>query len=343
MSMLASNRQKENANWASRLLDRPLKKSCALFLRGKINPLTLRWTGPRGYELSKTLVIAGSPRSGTTWLAELVCMIPDSALLFEPLNLHRVSLARLAGFNWRTYVDQNEKWAKGEEFLETVLRGKLLNAWTTSHIPLKRSLCVRRWVVKFVRANMMLRWLGDRFPIPAPLFIIRHPCATVASQLQQKWSKPMGAPQVPKFMAAYPQFTEVLEKLHEPEEFLAVRWCIENYAPLAGAHPHPFQIVSYEGLVRDGRKELQRIFETWNIELPKQTLTQLENPSMTTKKRSLQLRGVDRLESWKRVLSADQIDRILRIVKAFGLDFYGEASQPDYDRLHGSSPLSTSI
>ncbi len=39
------------------------------------------------------------------------------------------------------------------------------------------------------------------------------------------------------------------------------------------------------------------------------------------------------LSKWRRRLSTDQVDRILRIAHAFELDFYGEALEPEYEKL----------
>jgi hypothetical protein len=39
------------------------------------------------------------------------------------------------------------------------------------------------------------------------------------------------------------------------------------------------------------------------------------------------------LSKWKDALSSKQIDRILDIAETYGLDFYSQEIEPDYDRL----------
>ena len=109
------------ANWASRAI------------RGSFNPWLLQCTELRDYDLSNTLVVAGSARTGTTWLAELVSTCPRSALIFEPLHPLRVPQAAAAGFRGgKNFLEPDEAWPEGEEFLKMALRGKIRNRWTTS-------------------------------------------------------------------------------------------------------------------------------------------------------------------------------------------------------------------
>lgn len=60
----------------------------------------------------------------------------------------------------------------------------------------------------------------------------------------------------------------------------------------------------------------------------------LKVPSASTKERSNVLTGKDPLEGWTENLTQEQIERILRVVSTFGLDFYGEDLEPDYSRLY---------
>lgn len=308
-------------------------------IRARLNPLLVKCFSARNYDLRQTLVVAGGTRSGSTWLAELVGTIPSSAVLFEPLHVANVPEAAAAGFTWRTFVRPGEEWPEGEAFLERVLQGKIINWQTTSHMGLRSAIHPKTWVVKFVHANLLLGWMLDKFPIRPPALIIRHPCATVVSRSQQAWKPPCHPPCIPKFLETYPQFTNVLEELTDVVEFRAALWCIDYFAPLALPRPYPFHIVAYEQLVRDGRRELSRLFNRWEIELPAQARERLTVCSQTTQKHSHLHGGEDPLGGWRERLPPDQIAKVLRVVEAFGLDFYTDALEPDYDRLYGDHPL----
>ncbi|HEX4932048.1 MAG TPA: hypothetical protein VFV33_02645, partial [Gemmatimonadaceae bacterium] len=43
--------------------------------------------------------------------------------------------------------------------------------------------------------------------------------------------------------------------------------------------------------------------------------------------------GADPRTGWRQRLDDEQVERILRVVRAFGIDFYDEATEPDLRRL----------
>lgn len=310
-----------------------------LRLHGILVPLLLKLNASSGYRMEETLVIAGAPRAGTTWLAELVNMVPGSSILFEPLHLGQVPQARRAGFKWETMVARGTDWPEGEMFLQKVLLGKLRNSWTMSHVSLAQACHTRLWIVKFVRANMLLDWFAHTFPIRPPALIIRHPCACIASYLQKGWPQPAKAPADHEFFRVYPHLHGVCEGLGSVEEYIAVSWCMEYYAALTVEPPLPFHLVCYERLVRDGLEELTKLFEAWGLPLPDEAKARLQKPSMTTASFSQVSKGGDPLKGWQRYFSPQQGAKILDVVRGFGLDFYNEDPEPDYERLYSQSPV----
>ncbi|MGV1098216.1 sulfotransferase [Thiovibrio sp. JS02] len=316
-----------------------LRPQLELLSRGILVPLLLRMYEEKNYDLSNTLVITGAPRAGTTWLAELVNSIPGSSILFEPLHLGRVPEARKAGFKWETIVHEGTDWPEGERYLRDVLSGKVRNSWTMSHVSLAQARHTKLWIVKFVRANMMLGWLAHTFPIRPPALIIRHPCASIASYLQKGWARPEKPPADHEFFRLHPHLRSVCDGLETVEEFIAVAWCMEYYMALLAPPPLPFHLVCYERLVRNGLEELAKLFDVWNLPLPAEVRSRLFKPSMTTAAFSQVSKGKDPLAGWQRYFSPEQSQRILAVVRAFGLDFYDKEPEPDYERLYSSSPV----
>ncbi len=92
-----------------------------------INPYILSVTKPKFNDYSKVMIISGSPRSGTTWLGELISNIPKSIMLFEPLNLNHNPKALQQGFKWRTYINSKTIDKNANEFFTNLLKGKNLN------------------------------------------------------------------------------------------------------------------------------------------------------------------------------------------------------------------------
>ena len=78
----------------------------------------------KDFDLNDTIILAGSPRSGTTWLMEILRIIPGYTTLFEPLNPLYLPKSFEIGFRSRTYLQQGEDWPKGEEHLRKILTSR---------------------------------------------------------------------------------------------------------------------------------------------------------------------------------------------------------------------------
>jgi Sulfotransferase family len=287
------------------------------------------------YDIRQTIVITGSPRSGTTWLAELLGTIPRSAMLWEPLFPDADPELRRIGFTERTYIRPEGERPEMEAYLRRVLTGRVLNRWTLQRTSLLDVYRATRWIVKFVRANMLLPWLARRFPVRRPLLLIRHPCAVVASQSRIASWREATISDCPEFFDAFPRLRSTCSRLKTQEEILAARWCLDYFVPLTTPPPHAWQIVSYERLVLEGPRELQKIFAGLNIAMPPDAAAHLHTPSATARPWSGIRQGVDPLDGWRRVLSPIQCQRVLDVTSAFGLDIYGHDLEPDYRRLAG--------
>lgn len=50
-----------------------------------------------------------------------------------------------------------------------------------------RPLTASKTIVKFVNGNRLLPWISERFHVRGTYSIIRHPCATILSQIRTGW------------------------------------------------------------------------------------------------------------------------------------------------------------
>ena len=307
--------------------------------RGLFNPVLARLTADRHYDLRKTILVAGWARSGTTWLAEALSAIPRSAILFEPFHPERVPEAASADFATAGILAPGEGTPAQKLFMQRVLEGRVLNWWTCSSNPLARAVRPDVWIVKEIRANYLLEWILGTFPVHRAVLIVRHPCATVASRMSQGWSPGHADTKVKQFAALrrYPHLQALCRDLSDPVEVLAARWCIMNYVPLI-LRPRPFHVLAYESVATRGVEALGPLFADWGLDVPSTLEASLRRASSTTKAGSMQ--GIvhsQPIDQWKRKLTPDQIARILKVVRRFGMDCYSEECEPDYDRL--TAPL----
>jgi Sulfotransferase family len=318
----------------------PIRSVATRGSRAVINPLLLSLTANPAYNLESTILVVGWARSGTTWLAEVLNTIPRSAILFEPLFTKHVPEAATAGFPITEILSPGGGTPSQKLFMERVLQGRVLNWWTCSCNPLSRAIRPDVWIVKEIKANYLVEWILGTFPIRRAVMIVRHPCATIASRLSQGW-KPKNVQRKRKIRQLsvrrlFPHLEALCQRLEDPFEIMAARWCLKNYVPLA-LQPRPFHLIAYESLATRGVTDLAPAFADWGLEMPAAIERSLTRASATTK--SGAMRGATHLrpiDQWRKTLTPDQIQRILRVVRDFGMDFYSDDPEPDYDRLNST-------
>ncbi len=304
-------------------------------MRATLNSLMLKLTADPDYDSRNTIVISGSARSGTTWLAEVLSTIPRSAILFEPLQTKKVPEAAAAGFPIRDALQPGEGSATQKAFMHRALQGRVVNWWTCSINPVHRTIRPQIWIVKEISNNHLLEWIAGTFAVRRGVLIVRHPCATIASRMAQGWTHKDARLRV-KHQATrrrFPHLDRFCRNLEDPFERMAARWCLQNYVPLS-LHPRPFHVLAYESLAIRGVTDLVPMLADWGLDVPAALDRSLGRASATTKASAMTgAQHRQSIDQWKRRLTPAQIEGILRVVRNFGMDFYTDDPEPDYDRL----------
>ena len=305
------------------------------------------------FNLNDSILIAGSPRSGTTWLMEIFKNIPGYTYLFEPLQPFWFPSSQKAGFNSRSYLSPEVNWPEGEEYFKKIFTGQIVSSIPLYEHVLKTAmgrLFKKKLIVKAIRLNRLLPWIDKGFQLRNITYIIRHPCAVIASQLKTGFC---GYHDYPPFCNRFPTKDEIiteasaidilepnliekLERIKTIEEFLAAAWCLDNYVPLYHSDSNNWNMIFYEKLVTDGETELRKLFcEIGEEDSADLAINQLRKPSILTVEKELEtvLSPDIQLSKWKKSLSKDKIKRILSVVEDFGLDFYTEKIEADYDSI----------
>jgi len=297
----------------------------------------------RNGDYNNCLIITGTLRSGTTWLAELLNNIPNSILIYEPLHIRRNIYSKKAGFKWRTYINPEENSPDYYNFFRKMFNFKVLCSYNLKYVPLLKTFNSKYYIFKFVRANMLIVWLINNFPVKKPVLIIRHPCAVVSSRLNTGWGKPNINKEL---YENFPVFKNIIKDLNLMEEKLAALWCEDYYIPLTQNKQNSFILVCYEKLISDPEGEVRRIFREWKMDMPDEILKKLNIPSKSFVHNQNNeyliennINSKKLLSRWKSELNTEQVSRILNIVKIIGMDFYTEELEPDYERLYGDSPI----
>ncbi|WP_347275773.1 sulfotransferase [Candidatus Kuenenia sp.] len=280
------------------------------------------------FDPKKNIIITGCPRSGTTWLEELFCSIDNTYPLFEPLYLHDSPKFKEIGFEWRQFIPEDYDWPEAKALFEKLFRGQYLTSWMVSQANLARLKDAEFLVIKDVRANSLLPWLVRQFDIRPPVYIIRHPCATVASQMKMVWKDVPPNFTIPetRFPELYTKYERILKNINTTVEHLAARWCLDNIVPLNHHGNNRLWItVFYENLITNPENEIPHIFNRLDIKLPQKLWDKINIPStMVQQSSQLQQNKIEQLSKWKNDLSEKDIDSILDMLKKFEIKIYDD-------------------
>ena len=294
------------------------------------------------YRIGDTIAVFGSPRSGSTWLMELLESLPGYKSVFEPFHPVWYPEFGRNGFPHSPHIPDEEELIWLGDYLRRVFSGRV-HAMFPYRRPVIRRLKAFRLVVKFVRANTILPWVAGNFQLRGLYFIIRHPCATIASQIATGYYSRITPDQLASELLKVDGLEELagrIARLDTEIGRLAAVWAFENYIPLASKKPYPWYTVVYERLVSEPEEELRRIFGYISEDVPDGAWKRVRKPSMVTRKSyGREYIGTPRqLLKWKDQLSERQVKEILEVVSWFGMDFYDERPEPDYDALLNWKP-----
>jgi len=209
------------------------------------------------HDPDRAILVVGSGRSGTTWLAELLSRRLRARLVFEPFHPHW-SPAR---DRLRLFVAPDEGDAGFRQAAEEVLAGRLRSG-RLEHTPPTR--LPRSRVVKDIHVMNALPWFRRQFPHLPLVLIVRHPLAVALSRLRSgaqdgtfaglatylatpKGQAEAGASPVARWLPTYNRIRADPEPLVQ----CVAEWCIENTYPAAVADAYDIKLCHYEDLVLD--------------------------------------------------------------------------------------------
>lgn len=273
------------------------------------------------------LFLAGSPRSGTTWVAEMVATAGNVRLLFEPFHPDEVPLA--AGFGRWRYLRPSDQAPELLDVARRITTGAIRSSWTDRF---NRAIFPRQRLIKEVRANLLLGWLHAQFPNMPIAFVLRHPLAVAASQQGVGWDFSAETEallsQTELLEDHLDRFRETIAAARAPGEQAVAMWCAENYVSLHQFEASQVHLVCYEHLVMRPESEFPRLLAHFGLPFRPELLRRIQRPSGVTAKNSPIARGEDALKSWKEVFDVGQTARLLSLLEPFGLN-----------RLYGNDPL----
>lgn len=225
--------------------------------------------------------IAGSGRSGTTWILDALASANKLRPVFEPLHpyisdvgnryAHRAVSADeehpdlkafLCGVGmghgprlWTQFRHQR-RWLlpPAEDFWSKKDAGRTKRHWAKflREMPRMTASGFRREpLIKCIRANLMLPWIARNLPGRVVL-IVRHPGAVVESELRGRWNARYALDRFRNdgrlHEMTQERYRPLLERTLTHVESLTLRWVIENQWVMEDARSLGIPVVHYEAL-----------------------------------------------------------------------------------------------
>ncbi|MCB1102408.1 MAG: sulfotransferase [Kiritimatiellae bacterium] len=275
---------------------------------------------------SGAVLLAGSGRSGTTWIADVLNHDNAYRLMFEPFHPREtVRLGFNPGFG---YMRPDELAPERLAYAEKVFSGRVRSDWTDSQ---NRRFWCQETLIKDICAPLSHKWLRNAFPDLRIILAIRHPCAVVTSRIKMGWSTDLDVfRKDPAFVEDHlADILQDLEPFSTPFEQHLIQWCIDTIVPLRQLNPGDAQLVLFEHACLQPRQEFSRLLTFLGRPVPDDLETIAQRLSFTTQRTTQPAQPTDFIASWQKHVSEEQLECAMKILALFGLDrLYGPSPEP---------------
>jgi len=306
-------------------------------------------------------IIAGSGRSGTTWVLDAIAQSNGLRTIFEPLHPSVVAAARPY---CSRFISDDADMPELYHHLDQVARGQFKSFWSDFRIRSDRLRLTRqsfsskqdlgryyrRWrsalglyqryrtairqpnvITKFIRANLMLGWIRRNFDARI-VFLVRHPLAVVESQLRLGGADWNARPVLDHYrqdlgLRRYSgdRYGRYLEQELTPAQGFALAWCIENQIPMEQAQAKGYGIVFYERLRAEPDQEWKRVIDTLELKnVPDPRL--LKKPSQQASARWRRNGTGEGRPRWREQFGEENMEAIDSMFQELSMTAYGTTS-----------------
>lgn len=279
----------------------------------------------------RSVLLAGTGRSGTTWLENIINYNNSYRIMFEPFHSKKNEL--IINWRYRQYIRPDNKSHKLLYAADRILSGNIRNNWVDRF---NKKFIANKRLIKDIRISLFLKWINVNFPEIPIILLIRHPCAVASSKILLEWDDHLD-----EFMSQddlvldyLSPFKNNILKAENKFEKHIYTWCIENYIPLCQFNSNEILLIFYENLCTKFDTEIDKIFSFLNQKYSLEVYNQYKAPSALSRKNSAVQVGDNLIEYWKKYINKQQIKKSQEICSLFGLNAM-------YD--HSSMPLSTEV
>jgi hypothetical protein len=284
-----------------------------------------------GRDHRSAILLAGTGRSGTTWVSEIINARNEYRYMFEPFYPYRVNL--IEEFGYRQYLRPDSERPLFKKQVEAILRGSIRDIWIDQFN--SRFISTKR-LIKTIRGHLFLKWVHVNFPGVPIVLLLRHPCAVALSKVKQGWSAHLSVflkqnSLQEDFLGPY---IEELRSAETDFERHLLFWCIENALPLRQFNRGEICVVFYEELCTAPMKEIGKLYEFLDMPFEESIVSSVLKKPVQTRPGSAILTGANLTREWQKQITAEEVERALELLELFELDcIYTSKPTPDLSGL----------
>ena len=310
----------------------------------------------------RPIVIAGLPRSGTTWTQRVLGTCPGTIRVPEPDNEDKYPAAIHAKRALGRYPcltpgqqvpDYRALWAwilsgspedrradlarkmLGPGAATRIFDGRMdLTTWAASMVarnPRPAAVPGGRVIAKSIHAQLSIEWIADTFDVQ-PLVLLRHPANVLASwmEVQLKDGRNSTLESRPEVRARYTDRWGVPQPGDDPIERMSWRIGLLVAALEEATSRHPeWQMRTHEQLCTDSAATFHTLFDDLGLEWTDATERFLEDNDRPGEGFVTQRVASELSDSWQRRLDDSQLATLTRVLGWFPITTW---SAVDFER-----------
>ncbi|MFW9873687.1 MAG: sulfotransferase [Candidatus Thorarchaeota archaeon] len=284
----------------------------------------------------KNIIIFSLPRSGSTWLMELIATQPKMKYYDEPLNIRKDDVSRNGIFtDWQELMPDSNNDEEIIEYLKKISKNEYKYMNPT---PFRRNyrLYTNRIVFKVHEVEHMVNKIKKQMNAIIVL-LFRHPIANTISRNKLPRLKYYVRSEYYRENMLNDEQVKIADKIlrdgsHFEKGILS--WCFQNMILIKAAKNDDI-IITYEELVLNPVKTCNLIYKKLDLENINKMVDVVERPAHnigisrnTTlelmKEEEIKKRRQGLVKKWKKIVSRDDINRAFNIIELFNIDMYCE-------------------
>ncbi|HEY8259044.1 MAG TPA: sulfotransferase [Gemmatimonadales bacterium] len=300
----------------------------------------------------KCVIVAGFPRSGTSWVAKCLSFAPGFTYYREPDNYQHVKGAEKR-FTY-LYLTADHDDPAYRRHMSRAIAGEIATAFTMRHDPgplLSRLrgpgralgervpalfLRERNVLVKLVFANLNLAWLSATFPEARQVFVVRHPCGQFESWQRLGWEpRPERLLENPRLLADHlGPYADLIRSAKSFWERAGALWA----ATLHVVHRQTQNdsrrlIMAYEWLCHDPLAGYRELYGRLEMEWTSKAAGFIRESNRGGDERtySISRRTAEQIDKWIRTVRPEDVEACRAFVTPFQLPYY-----PDFNPAVGT-------